>query len=310
MTEKFKFDIFFDDSFSSICQDDSLSPVQNKYLLSLANDFENGEWRYEKFHDFIFNNIAETALSKKERDSLSGEPFSVMKRSAKNLRLIESDKGQGSEIAEIVLYGIMKRHFQALPVVPKIFYKQNSNDNAKGSDSVHILIEDNDFSLWLGEAKFYNSIENVRLAEVIQSVENSLNVEKLRKENAIITNVSDLDALSIDSQVREKIKDSLSEDISIDKLKPKLHIPIFLLYECELTQEHVGSRQSYEEYKAQMIEYHKGRANEYFKKQIEKLKNKIYLYEEIKFHLILFPIPSKEEITKRFIDDAKRFRGT
>ena len=48
---------------------------------------------------------------------------------------------EGSELAEILLYGIMHHHYKALPVVPKIFNKQNSNDNAKGADSVHIVLE-------------------------------------------------------------------------------------------------------------------------------------------------------------------------
>ena len=50
----------------------------------------------------------------------------------------------------------MKNHYKALSAIPKIFYKQNDNDNAKGSDSVHIVIDPNGgFQLWLGEAKFY-----------------------------------------------------------------------------------------------------------------------------------------------------------
>ena len=40
-------------------------------------------------------------------------------------------------------------------------FKQNNQDNAKGADSVHIVIEnENNFSLWLGEAKFYTNIES------------------------------------------------------------------------------------------------------------------------------------------------------
>lgn len=65
----------------------------------------------------------------------------------------------------------MKDHYSALPIVPKIFYKQNKKDEAKGSDSVHIVIESRDsFSLWFGESKFYNSIENARLDKIISSV--------------------------------------------------------------------------------------------------------------------------------------------
>ena len=81
----------------------------------------------------------------------------------------------------------MKHHYNAIPVVPKIFYKQNVQDNAKGADSVHIVVDDkDDFTIWFGEAKFYNSIEDARLYEIISSVEASLNTDKLKKENSII----------------------------------------------------------------------------------------------------------------------------
>jgi hypothetical protein len=34
------------------------------------NDFESGKWRQDKFQEYIWNNIAETALSKEERKNL------------------------------------------------------------------------------------------------------------------------------------------------------------------------------------------------------------------------------------------------
>ena len=90
------------------------------------------------------------------------------------------------ELAEILLYGLMKEHYKALPVVPKIFYKQNTKDNAKGADSVHIVIEDGKYSIWFGEAKFYNSLEEARFDTIIKSVETTLQTDKLKKENSII----------------------------------------------------------------------------------------------------------------------------
>ncbi|MGY8685369.1 Hachiman antiphage defense system protein HamA [Bradyrhizobium sp. UFLA05-153] len=68
------------------------------------------------------------------------------------------------------------------PVVTKIFYKQNDQDNAKGADSVHIVVNGDDFTLWFGEAKFYNSIADARLDAVVTSVLNSLSTDKLKKE--------------------------------------------------------------------------------------------------------------------------------
>ncbi len=167
-TVKLTFEVLIDESFDKISIDKSLSPTSNKRVLSLINDFEDGAWRYQKFQEFVWNNIKETALSLRERENLIDNEYTSLIAAAKNLRLTDTidDDTQGSELAEIVLYGIMKHHYQALSVVPKIFYKQNSQDFAKGSDSIHIVLEGKDkFSIWFGEAKFYNSIEELSIRQ-------------------------------------------------------------------------------------------------------------------------------------------------
>ncbi|TPN82800.1 HamA C-terminal domain-containing protein [Aquimarina algicola] len=304
-----KFEIIINKIFDDINLDGTLSPTENKSVLGIINDFENGEWRYERFQKFVWDNITETALSHSERQSLLNDGAgSLLAESAKKLRLVESVDaiGRGSEIAEIVLYGIMKDYYSALPIVPKIFYKQNTGDEAKGSDSVHIVIESQDtFSLWFGESKFYNSIENTRLDTIVTSVKDSISLEKIKKENSIITNLSDINNFGeISDDLRNKIKASLSQTESIDKIKPILNIPILLLYECEKTK--LGKDLT-DEYKQGIIDYHKDRATQYFKKQINKCTS-VHLYEKINFHIILFPVAEKEKIVNKFIQIAKAYR--
>ncbi len=302
-----EFRILFDCAFSEINLDQALTPIDKKFSISLLNDFEDGQWRYSKFQSFIWDNIAETSLSFKERESLVNH--SLLVAAAKNLRLTDSDKediGRGSELAEIVLYGLMKHHYQALPVVPKIFYKQNSQDNAKGADSVHIVLEpDNLFSIWFGEAKFYKSIEDARLSSIASSVENSLKTDKLKKENAIITNVQDIDDLILDETLKEKIKQTLSNKTSIDDLKPRLHIPILILHECEITK---NAKALDENYLEKVKTFHRDRATSYFKKQIKQLNPSVHLYSDISFHIILFPVPSKKNIVDRFVANVQHYK--
>lgn len=309
VSSKLSFEVLVDDSFSNFSSS-ALDPVENKNVLSLINDFENGSWRYSKFQNFIWDNIAETALSFRERESLANQSHSSLVAAAKNLRLTDRDKkdiGKGSELAEILLYGIMKHHYNSLPIVPKIFYKQNAQDNAKGADSVHIVIEnEDDFSLWLGESKFYDSIEDDRLDRIVQSVLNALQTDKLKKENSIITSVSDLENFIENTSLLEKIRNILSNTKSIDDLKPFLHIPILLLYECSLTK---ACRSLSQGYKDSIIKYHKERAEAYFRKQITKLKDIIFKYSEITFHIILFPVPDKAEIVDKFILNVEHYKG-
>ncbi|MFD2257180.1 DUF1837 domain-containing protein [Luteolibacter algae] len=270
----------------------------------MYNDFEDGKWRQSKFHNFIWDNIALTALSAREREALGTRSNSQLVEAAKNLRLTDiegDDPGKGSELAEIALYAIMHHHFGALPVVPKIFYKQNSQDNVKGADSVHIVATVDDYTIWLGEAKFYNSIKNARLDKIVESVEDTVSTLKIKKDNAIITNLQDLDKCVANVDLCKKIREELSSDSPLDGVKQKLHIPILLLHECEITQ---GVTELSDEYLEGLKTFHLDRANSYFSKQLKALSSTVYKYQKIMFHLILFPVPKKDSIVRRFLTKA------
>ena len=302
------FEVLVECPFSSICSlkdSEHQSHINNKNIISWANDFENGVWRTDIFENFVWDNIKETALSKKERDALqfNGE-MSVLKEAAKKLRLSDSDS-TGGEIAEIFLYGILRHKFGALPVVPKIFYKQNQNDYAKGADSVHITVQDGNFCIWYGEAKFYNDISDTRLQNVVDSVCSTLQVDKLKKENSIIRNVSDLSEYITDKSILESILELLGPTRSLDYLKPHLHVPIMLLHECDITKQETHMT---DQYRSKLIDYHKERANAYFKKQIKTCSG-IDLYDSISFHLFLFPVPEKDNIVTRFKQQANVIRN-
>ena len=303
-----EFQVIVDDSLLALGMDDSNAGCEANNLIGIINDFEDGSWRYDKFLNFIWDNVADTALSLKEREALKSKPRTLLIEAAKNLRLSDSygDIGRGSELAEIVLYGIMKHKFAAIPVVPKIFYKQNSQDNAKGADSVHIVVgEDGLFTLWFGEAKFYNSIEDARLSSIIESIGNSLKTDKLKKENSIITNLGDLELVDIDDKTRANIKTALSHRNSIDPLKEIINIPILLLHECSVT---AAANETTDEYLENVKVYHKERAVAYFQKQAETLGG-IFKYSSLTFHLILFPVPSKAPIIDGFVSEVAHYRG-
>ena len=302
------FKVIVDGSLVELGISKGIEPNKNKWLMSLVNEFEDGKWRYDIFENFVWDNIADTALSLKEREALSGQPRTLLVSAAKNLRLTDADNdiSKGSELAEIVLYGLMRNKYNALPVVPKIFYKQNVQDNAKGADSVHIVLANEEgFTLWFGEAKFYNSIEDTRLNGIVESVRNSLSTDKLKKENSIIVNLPELNHIGIPEKTKERIVCALSNSNSIDHIKPLIHIPILLLHECEVTAK---ATETTAEYMQNILSYHKERAFSYFTKQAKSLRG-IFKYAEVTFHLILFPVPKKKPIVDKFVKDVAHFKG-
>ncbi|MGJ0158496.1 HamA C-terminal domain-containing protein [Campylobacter coli] len=274
-----------------ICLDSVMDDSCSRFLLSLINDFEEGEWRFEKFNQYIMNTLAETALTKKEREALREEPYSLIKQSIANLNQKEG------ELGEIFLYGIMKKYYNALPIVPKIFYKQNANDYAKGADSVHLTIENKECHLWLGESKFCTNITDA-IDKAIESIKNLLVKKKLNKEKSIITNINDLELYMEDKkdEVSEeninKIKKILRQETPIDELKNILHIPISIIYQCNTTKAY---NELSEEYKQKITKFHQKKAKQAITKITNELNN-VYKVEKIKFHIILFPVPDKKRI--------------
>ena len=275
--------------------------IDNKTILSLANDYESGKWRHEKFQDFLWDNISESALPLSETEKTAvNKPFTTLKQAAIKLRLDEN----GGEIGEILLYAILKHYYGAVPIVPKIFYKQNVNDYAKGADSVHIIKVNDKITYWLGEAKFYNSCEKGRLKTVVNSIKSTLDDAKLKKEFSIVTSLEGLSKYLEPNDFDTVCKD-LSDGISLDQIKKTLHVPILYLHECAKTNESIQS--SFDEYLNILEVVHKELTKTFFEIQDEESKD-LYGYSDITFHLILFPIPKKDTIMTKFNNKAQFFR--
>lgn len=109
-----KFNIHFNASLKDFCPEVDFEIIDGREVLSVANDFSDEKWQFQKFQNFIFNNIAQTALSKKERDNIIDHSWGTMVEAAKKLRLVDKrdhkTDTEGSELAEIFLYGIMHHH--------------------------------------------------------------------------------------------------------------------------------------------------------------------------------------------------------
>jgi hypothetical protein len=207
----------------------------------------------------------------------------------------------------------MHHHYKALPVVPKIFNKQNSNDNAKGADSVHVVLEkENEFSIWYGESKFYNSIEDARLYDIVNSVLNIFSNSAFNTENRILSNSNDLKEYFKDNEdLFNKIIDILDTDTPIDYIKARLNIPILLLHECEITKQ---QKENSDEYIEQILSYQKERVQSFYQKLYNKATknsgkvNPIINFDKIKFHFIFFPVPDKKIIISNFLNKAESLR--
>ena len=89
------FNILIDCPFRSICRLENTEHINKEWVLSIINDFEDGKWWQSRFERFVFDNIKETALSKKEIETLGGQEYSVLSKAISNLRITEKDDSGG-----------------------------------------------------------------------------------------------------------------------------------------------------------------------------------------------------------------------
>ena len=152
--------------------------------------------------------------------------------------------------------------------------------------------------------EIYSNIANERMYEPVKSVFDTISTDKIKKENSIITSNSDLQYVIPDPDTRKFVQTILRRETSVDEIRKRLHVPILLLHECDKTQKATELSETYLE---EIKRYHLDRAVNYFNIQNGKQKKQnVHGYDNIQFHLILFPVPNKNEIVNWFVERAKQ----
>jgi hypothetical protein len=90
------------------------------------------------------------------------------------------------EVGEIALHAICRDYFDTIPIAPRVFYKNSSNDVIKSFDMVHARFpQGSKPQLWLGESKLYtDSIAAV--ADALKSVAAHIDQGFLTNEKLIL----------------------------------------------------------------------------------------------------------------------------
>jgi len=255
-------------------------PQELRGLSGVSISFEMGVWRSEQFSKYLFRFLPEFALSYSERQKINDQTsVELLQRAAELVYTTKKFENRG-EFGELILHALIRELFQSIPAISKIYYKDSHNLTVKGFDAVHIVQANGSFELWLGEAKFYEDI-NDAIGAVVGELKKHSDAQYLRQEFALITNKID------DSwEHAEKLKLLLHHDVSLDKIFDRVCIPVLLTYESEIVQNYDELKSEYElKLKAEILKY------------FEKF-SKSDLPKDLKIHLVLFPLKSKDELIK------------
>ena len=256
-------------------------------LIGLCVGYEFGEWRYDALVDHLMEWMPEFCLTAKEcSDINAGNMVPLMREAAKKLYTSQKFTNRG-EFGELILHAALRQIFGSIPAISKIYFKSASNDTVKGFDAVHIVPNDDDIELWLGEVKFYKDL-NAAIRDVVVELHEHLEKNYLRDEFMLIGGKVE-DELPFASQLRRL----LDPNVSLDQVFNRLVIPVLLTYESSTVE-------SFDKVSDEYTEKFKEEIHSGYEKFVKKA-----LPGNVQINLFLVPLESKENLINK-LDEKLR----
>jgi len=247
-------------------------------ITGLCTGYEQGSWRAVALADHIMEWLPEFSLTAAECEELGHHNAIKLLKKAAN-RVYATDKfARRGEFGEILLHAAIRQVFDSYPVISKIYYKTSPNDTVKGFDAVHVVATGKLLELWLGEAKFYDSISRA-IADVAKDLERHTRADYLRTEFALI-----LDKIDPQWPHASTIRRLLQPQTSLDEVFERACIPVLLTYDSPCISDHNATTSAYKTAFEKEIRMHWAAFSS---------KQKV---KELRVHLFLLPLNSKVEL--------------
>lgn len=269
--------------------------TKNKDIFQkLHLDYEEETYRETDLGRLIKDSVEYFALTPEEFREFSLSGNLIEARRTAWTRISDARKNSKGDYGELLLFLALYFFYgNECPerFVTKVRLRSSTKDQIKGFDCAHFTIESDEVCLWLGEAKFHNSISNA-IAGAFESIEEHTKNNYLKSELKILgTNIEANRGIS--TQHIKKLQDTFKGK-SIGKIKIK--IPILLTYDCTIIKSHKTIDEA---------------LNKLLEENLEKIKLKIKaktpsLPENISLVFILFPFNSVDVI-KTYLETAEGF---
>jgi len=179
----------------------------------------------------------------------------------------------------------------SIPALSKEYFKTATNDTVKGFDAVHVVTNDDNLGLWLGESKFYRDYK-AAVRDVAKELIAHTEVDYLRTEFLLISN-----KIQPDWPHAEQLQELIDPATSLDIVFDRLCIPVLLTYDSKCVESHIQCDAEYEkDFEAEMLENHKVFLQADWPKNID-------------VHLFLLPLYRKEELVEALNERLKLWQN-
>lgn len=253
----------------------------NPEYVALCAGYQSQKWRAEQFAEDLMQWLPYAALSQEDQLSFGMHNYrELIQRAALHI-YSKKDESRG-EIGELLLHQACIQYHGASPVICKLILKTSPNDVVKGYDGVFVTATDDDFEIWLGEAKFYKDAEKAVHA-AIKSIKDHFLDAFINAEKGMIVG-----HITPSTPFYDRLKTLFSSQSSADELFQKAVFPVLITYESAS----VGMAKSI------TAEFCNG-----LKAEADKIadKFKVFLSENtINIQLILIPLHKKQDLLDSF----------
>ena len=118
---------------------------------SFTLDFESGRYRQKELVGLIRDIVPFFALTEEEIATIDKSEWN---RSSFT-RISDANKNSKGDYGELLLFLILSVFYDTPKFVTKARLRSTTREQIKGFDCAHFSIENNEVTLWLGEAKFH-----------------------------------------------------------------------------------------------------------------------------------------------------------
>lgn len=259
-------------------------------LLGLCAGYEQGAWRANDFARHLIHNVVEFVYPHHEWSKVHSSTAVEMAARAARAVYGSANHGNRGEVGELLLFTVMRGYYGSCPVVSKLYFKSAANDTVKGFDAVHFVEGQDGLELWLGEAKLYTDA-GAAIRDVIAELDRHVEADYLRQEFAWISN-----KMSTASPRYDELARLLDERTSLDEVFKVLHVPVLLTYDSTAIRDHSAIDAAFEAAVTAEIRKHYNAFRQKFTGQI-------------RVHLILVPLGSKQALLDAFDSKLKAFQA-
>ncbi|MBS3914378.1 MAG: DUF1837 domain-containing protein [Bacteroidetes bacterium] len=198
-------------------------------------DYESGRYRQRELVGIIRDVVPFFALTETEIASLDRSEWNKTSFT----RISDAHRNSKGDYGELMLFVILSVFYDVPKFVTKARLRSTTREQIKGFDCAHFSINEEEVTLWLGEAKFHKDISGA-ITSAHKSLSEHLNDdERIKSELRILGGEIEINK-TLAKDKYDALKSYVSGGKSLDKVN--IAVPVLITYDSDCINSFCGSR--------------------------------------------------------------------